>query len=491
MLKTFLDSGQLPNPTTNPQVLPCVFTPIDIKSDEDGANGYHNILTHTLMGSTVTLPYAWMRNNGNLAFISAIFSHELAEACTDPFLNAVFGDDGSCGQDGRCEVGDYCYGPGAGRGSGTLGGINVQAYWSVSDGRCFLPKERSVPGNVQGNLALIQGRFLSPGNFELVTPQASGGLAHYSRVNIDPTLPWAGPETFGTNVGSFDAVTMIQSNFTTGGPGNLEVVARWSGGLLFYWREDVPPYVWHGPTMFPLTLPGSGTVRGNPAMIQGKFGNRGNLELVTPVGDGGLAHYWRDNDAPGTPWHGPTLFAQDIGLFDAVTLVQSDFGSAGGAGNLEVIARVGGQLFHYSRQDTPPWNWSGPFVLPLSAPGQNSRLASGYPAFVESRFGPILKGYFQVVTPLAAGGLAHYTRDNNTPGLPWRGPEIFGTDVGLFDAVSLIHSTFSSSNSGIGNLEIVTRFQNVLLHFWREDNLQIADVSNFSTVWYGPWIVTQ
>jgi len=102
-----------------------------------------------------------------------------------------------------------------------------------------------------------------------------------------------------------------------------------------------------------------------------------------------------------------------------------------------------------------------------------------------------LKGYFQVVTPLASGGLAHYTRDSNTPGVPWHGPELFGTDAGNFDAVSLIHSTFSSSNSGIGNLEIVTRFQNVLLHFWREDNVQIADVSNFSTAWYGPWIVTQ
>jgi hypothetical protein len=183
------------------------------------------------------------------------------------------------------------------------------------------------PGHVQGNLALIQGRFLFPGNFELVAPLASGGLAHYSRVNIDPALPWAGPETFGINVGSFDAVTMIQSNFTAGGPGNLEVIARWSGELLHFWREDVSPYIWHGPFLFPLALPESGTVRGNPAMIQGRFGTRGNFELVTPLGDGGLAHYWRDNDAPGLPWHGPAVFAQDMGLFDAVTLIQSNFAS--------------------------------------------------------------------------------------------------------------------------------------------------------------------
>src|SRR5689334_23532347 len=144
-----------------------------------------------------------------------------------------------------------------------------------------------------------------------------------------------------------------------------------------------------------------------------------------------------------------------------------------------------------AREDVPPWRWFGPEVLPLSAPGQNARLVTGYPSFVESRFGPFLKGYFQVVAPLADGGLAHYTRDNNTTGLPWNGPEIFGTEVGRFDAVSLIQSTFSSSNTNIGNLELVANFENVLLHFWREDITQIADVTNFSTLWYGPWIVTQ
>jgi hypothetical protein len=36
-----------------------------------------------------------------------------------------------------------------------------------------------------------------------------------------------------------------------------------------------------------------------------------------------------------------------------------------------------------------PCQWSGLFALPLSAPGQNERLVSGCPAFIESRFGPI------------------------------------------------------------------------------------------------------
>jgi hypothetical protein len=487
MLKSFFDSGQL---QFDPQQLLCVFTPIDIFSENQDDNGYHSFLSPRV-------PYAWIRNTGILEFVTGVFSHELVEACTDPFLDSVFGDAGSCGpQGGTCEIADYCYGPTAGGGSGSLSGINVSSYWSIRDGSCILPRERSVQGHVQGNPALIQGRFFSPGNFELVTPLYSGGLAHYSRVNIDPALPWYGPETFGIDVGLFDAVTMIQSNFTMGGPGNLEVIALWSGRLLSFWREDVPPYIWHGPFEFPISLPGSGTMLGNPSMIQGRFGKRGNFELVTPLAAGGLAHCWRDNDDPNLTWHGPTIFAQDIGVFDAATMIQSDFVSPGGAGKLEVVARWGGLLFYYSRQDVPPWQWSEPFLLPLSAPGQNDRLVSGYPSLIESRFGPILNGYFQVVTPLAAGGLAHYTRDNNTAGLPWRGPEIFGVELGQVEAVSLIQSTFSSSKTGIGNLELVARLpQNVLVHFWREDVTQTANISDssldFSLLWYGPWVVTQ
>jgi hypothetical protein len=117
MLKTFIDSGQLPGPSTNPQALLCVFTPLDIVSDQADDNGFHQVLNH---GGNV--PYTWVRNLGDLAFLTSVFSHELAEATTDPFLDAVFGDDGSCDQDGRCEIGDYCYGPTAGRGSGSLGG---------------------------------------------------------------------------------------------------------------------------------------------------------------------------------------------------------------------------------------------------------------------------------------------------------------------------------------------------------------------------------
>jgi hypothetical protein len=42
---------------------------------------------------------------------------------------------------------------------------------------------------VAGNPVLIQGRFGSPGNFEMVVPAVAGGLAHYWRDNTQASMP--------------------------------------------------------------------------------------------------------------------------------------------------------------------------------------------------------------------------------------------------------------------------------------------------------------
>ncbi len=105
-----------------------------------------------------------------------------------------------------------------------------------------------VAGRVSGNPALIQGRFGRQGNFEVVVPLASGGLALYFRDNDDPNLPWKGPFPFGQSVGPVAAVSLIQSNF--GSPGNLEVVARVGNRLAFFFRESGPNSTWTGPFFF-------------------------------------------------------------------------------------------------------------------------------------------------------------------------------------------------------------------------------------------------
>jgi len=479
MLKGLLDDRIIPDPATNDQLLACVFTPPGVKSNEGNANGYHTAMSYR----ATSLPYAWMSNDGTLEFISSIFSHELAEACTDPTFRGYFDDSLSFEQS---EISDFCYGLGPGRGSESHGGVLVQSYWSAADDRCIVPQERFVLGATSGVPSLIQGRFLAPGNFELVAPLQSGGIAHYSRVNNAPTLPWAGPAVFATELGQIDAVSMIQSNFTSGGNvGNLEVVALAQGALLIYSREDLPPYRWHGPTVIPLR---GVNVRGNPVLIQGRFLVRGNFELVVPLTTAGMAHYSRVNDDPTTPWYGPAIFGVELGLVDSVAMIQSTYSSGGYAGNLEVVARCGGTLFFYWREDVPPYRWHGPTVIPSAGLNQGFHLAAGCPSLLQNRHENV--GNFELVTPLADGGLAHYTRANGLPGAPWSGPAIFGANGGRVDGVSLIQSTFKLAPYGVGNLELIAQLRGQLFHFWF-DNPVNPVVEGFPWDWFGPWVVTE
>jgi hypothetical protein len=111
----------------------------------------------------------------------------------------------------------------------------------------------AIPG-ANGTLApaLIQGHFGSKGNFEVVAVRAAGRLAHFWRDNDDPNLSWHGPTSFGSN-DVYDAVALIQSNFSAAGtgPGNLEVIAHTGNRLDHYWRDDVSPFPWHGPFAIP------------------------------------------------------------------------------------------------------------------------------------------------------------------------------------------------------------------------------------------------
>ena len=69
-----------------------------------------------------------------------------------------------------------------------------------------------------------------------------------------------------------------------------------------------------------------GGVSGVPTLIQSRCGNKGNFELLTPMASGGLAHYWRNNDDPTLPWHGPTIFGQELGTVATVSFIERRFG---------------------------------------------------------------------------------------------------------------------------------------------------------------------
>jgi hypothetical protein len=195
----------------------------------------------------------------------------------------------------------------------------------------------------------IQSRFGTQGNFEVVAPSSSGGLAHYWRNNDDPRFPWNGPFPFGGSLGNIDGVSLIQSNF--GDPGNLEVIAIARGQAYHFVRDSGPSFTWNGPD--------SG-VAGVPGLIQSRFGTQGNFEVVVPSSSGGLAHYWRNNDDPTFPWNGPFPFARAL-RFGSASLIQSNFGDPG---NLEVVAGATSQeILAFSRDSGPSFTWSGPVIV--------------------------------------------------------------------------------------------------------------------------------
>src|SRR4051812_48592955 len=107
----------------------------------------------------------------------------------------------------------------------------------------------------------------------------------------------------------------------------LEVVARVGDHIVQYTRPGIGT-PWDGPTT--IIVPDADQVRpvGNPVLVQRGFDplavdQRGQLELVTPMTGGTLAHFTRD---PLQPWSSvPPSFGQELGVpamrpFDAVTM---------------------------------------------------------------------------------------------------------------------------------------------------------------------------
>jgi hypothetical protein len=300
---------------------------------------------------------------------------------------------------------------------------------------------------------LVQGLFSGRGNFEMVTPRQSGGMAHYWRDNDTGGFPWNGPYGFGAAT-NYDAACLIQSNF--GDPGNLEAVCRTGDQLQHYWRDSGPAFSWNGPYPF------ASDAAGSPALIQSRFGRQGNFELVVPQREGGLAHYWRDNDTVGFPWNGPALFGTSLGTVDEVAVLQSNFGSPG---NLELVVRAGSDLHFFWRDSGPSFTWNGPYQIAAGVQGR--------PAMIQSRFGA--RGNFELVVPLVGGGLAHMWRNNDDPSLPWSAPTPFGMGTGYYDAVTMTQSNFGDP----GNLEVVAQTGNMLAFFWRD--------SGPAFTWNGPY----
>lgn len=288
-------------------------------------------------------------------------------------------------------------------------------------------------------------------NFEAVFPSLAEGLTQVYRDNAQAQFPWVGPlppEYFFTcspqgqvsnalhgsffGGGEASEVGLIQSNFTDFGAknGHLELVVRHGDRIALYWRASNAPLLWNGP----LYVPTGEAHRGNPALVQGTFGAKGNFEVVVPHAQGGLVHYTRFNDSADAPWSAPTRFAEGLGPVDAVALLQSDYVDPGEvSGHLEVIARIGGKLFSLWRQSQEPYSWTA--IPQAITDGLGSSLAvDGVPGFVQT-----LDRDFHLVVALQGGGMAHLRRQNNVDA-SWALESQFGADQGTVAAVSLLQN---------------------------------------------------
>ena len=121
------------------------------------------------------------------------------------------------------------------------------------------------------------------------------------------------------------AVSLVQTRI-----GQLEAVAlvEYGFGLMGLWGFRMGESGWVSTGQIAVDNSPIKDLTGSPALLQSNYGQTGNLELVVPAGPR-LLHYWRDNDAPGNPWHGPiVVLGHDrvVGLqgtFGPVALVQN------------------------------------------------------------------------------------------------------------------------------------------------------------------------
>src|SRR6516164_6094873 len=117
--------------------------------------------------------------------------------------------------------------------------------------------------------------------------------------------------------------------------------------------------------------------RSGGLLIQGSVGQRGNFEVVIPRVGGGFAHFWRNNDVAGHPWHGPGVAMGSEFDVAAVVLVEDNLRP----GELTSLRREANTLRcssrgHVNVHGVVRDRWGASEVLPGGA------VAAGAPGFV-------------------------------------------------------------------------------------------------------------
>lgn len=165
--------------------------------------------------------------------------------------------------------------------------------------------------------------------------------------------------------------------------------------------------------------------------IQSRAGrNRNNFEVVIPWPDGGLAHFYRDNDnAAALQWYGPTLFAQGS-YYQGVSITESDSMKYSGTPtkNLEVVAvKQDGTLEHWWRENGGALTWRLGSVIAQGCTGVPALTYSGALFKVIYKDVPFIPdafrnaheaGAFHLVVATAGGGWNYYIKSTDS-GAAW------------------------------------------------------------------------
>jgi hypothetical protein len=215
------------------------------------------------------------------------------------------------------------------------------------DGSAGWSGAQFLPGQAAGPPALIQSRF-GGGNLEVIVPRPGGGLSHFWR-NKGIQGVWRDAPNLPAPDGTWSGLGLIHSTF-----GSL-VIAGVQNGSLHLLSQNGEGGPWAGQRVLM-----DARSEGRPALIQSDYGGQGNFEVVVAKTDGGLQHYWRDNDNPARTWNtGPpfmTSLRQPPYRFHDVTMFQSSYG------RLEVFAaekfaekKTTYKLIHYRSGLGQPW----------------------------------------------------------------------------------------------------------------------------------------
>ena len=92
----------------------------------------------------------------------------------------------------------------------------------------------------------------------------------------------------------------IQTDFVAGGKHNFELVAQEATNAVHYWRaNDTSDTPWRKGDVISTHAIAPGCI------VQSDFlsGGHGNLEAVVPEAGGALVHYWHDSGNPRSAWN--------------------------------------------------------------------------------------------------------------------------------------------------------------------------------------------